>query len=69
VIEQENSGFLVPLIVRRCIMEVEKRGLDIIGEPFLQLFMRFNYEAHFWETVYFYEEINAYLLDSFLRTD
>jgi hypothetical protein len=31
VLENETSGFLVPLIVKRCTDEVEKRGLDIIG--------------------------------------
>ena len=31
VLEQESSGFLVPLLVKRCIQEIEKRGLDIIG--------------------------------------
>ncbi len=31
VLEREDSGFLVPLIVKRCTDEVEKRGLDIIG--------------------------------------
>ena len=31
VVEQENSGFLVPLLVKRCTQEIEKRGLDIIG--------------------------------------
>jgi len=31
VVEQENSGFLVPLLVKRCTTEIEKRGLDIIG--------------------------------------
>lgn len=31
VVEQENSGFLVPLLVKRCTSEIEKRGLDIIG--------------------------------------
>ena len=30
-LERENSGFLVALIVRRSILEIEKRGLDIIG--------------------------------------
>lgn len=28
---RENSGFSVPLIVKRCAEEVEKRGLDIVG--------------------------------------
>jgi hypothetical protein len=31
VLERETSGFAVPLIVKRCTDEVEKRGLDIIG--------------------------------------
>ena len=31
VLEREASGFPVPLIVKRCTDEVEKRGLDIIG--------------------------------------
>ena len=31
VLDQESSGFLVPLIVKRSIEEIEKRGLDIIG--------------------------------------
>lgn len=31
VLERESSGFAVPLIVKRCTDEVEKRGLDIIG--------------------------------------
>ncbi|GIX67762.1 rho GTPase-activating protein 100F [Caerostris extrusa] len=28
---RENSGFSIPLIVKRCAEEVEKRGLDIVG--------------------------------------
>ena len=32
VLERENSGFLVPDLVRRSILEIEKRGLDIIGK-------------------------------------
>ena len=28
---EEHCGFLVPIIVKRCIDEVEQRGLDIIG--------------------------------------
>ena len=28
---EEHCGFLVPIIVKRCIDEVERRGLDIIG--------------------------------------
>ena len=31
VLERETAGFPVPLIVKRCTDEVEKRGLDIIG--------------------------------------
>ena len=31
VLEREASGYSVPLIVKRCTDEVEKRGLDIIG--------------------------------------
>ena len=31
VVDQESSGFLVPLLVKRCVTEIEKRGLDIIG--------------------------------------
>ena len=31
VLERETSGYAVPLIVKRCTDEVEKRGLDIIG--------------------------------------
>lgn len=31
VVIRENSGFSVPLIVKRCAEEVEKRGLDIVG--------------------------------------
>lgn len=31
VLDRETSGFPVPLIVKRGIEEVEKRGLDIIG--------------------------------------
>lgn len=32
VLEREaGSGFLVPAIVKRCIDEVERRGMDIIG--------------------------------------
>jgi len=31
VLERETSGFAVPLLVKRCTDEVEKRGLDIIG--------------------------------------
>ena len=32
MLERENSGFLVPDLVRRSILEIEKRGLDIIGK-------------------------------------
>ena len=31
VLEREQTPYDVPLIVKRCIDEVEKRGLDIIG--------------------------------------
>ena len=31
VVARENSGLSVPLIVKRCVDEVERRGLDIIG--------------------------------------
>lgn len=31
IILRENSGFGVPLIIKRCVEEVEKRGLDIVG--------------------------------------
>ena len=31
VLDRETAGFPVPLIVKRCTDEVEKRGLDIIG--------------------------------------
>lgn len=31
VVIRENSGFSVPLIVKRCAEEVERRGLDIVG--------------------------------------
>ena len=31
VLAREASGFMVPLIVKRCTEEVEQRGLDIIG--------------------------------------
>lgn len=31
VVSRENSGLSVPLIVKRCVDEVERRGLDIIG--------------------------------------
>lgn len=31
VVNRENSGFNIPLILKRCIEEIERRGLDIIG--------------------------------------
>lgn len=31
VLERETSGYLVPVIVKRCVEEIEGRGLDIIG--------------------------------------
>ena len=31
VLEHEATPYQVPLIIKRCIDEVEKRGLDIIG--------------------------------------
>jgi len=31
VINRENSGLNVPLIVKRCIEEIEKRGADLVG--------------------------------------
>ena len=31
ILEREQTCYVVPLIVKRCIDEVEKRGLDIIG--------------------------------------
>lgn len=31
VVNRENSGSNVPLIIKRCIEEVEKRGLDLVG--------------------------------------
>lgn len=31
VVNRENSGSNVPLIVKRCIEEIEKRGLDLVG--------------------------------------
>lgn len=31
VVLRENSGFNVPILIKRCIEEVERRGLDIIG--------------------------------------
>ena len=37
VLETENSGFLVPLLLRRAILEIEKRGLDIIGNCILEI--------------------------------
>lgn len=30
-VTRENSGFNVPIIIKRCIDEIERRGLDIIG--------------------------------------
>ncbi|CAG2109406.1 unnamed protein product, partial [Medioppia subpectinata] len=31
VVNRENSGLNVPLIVKRCVDEIEKRGLDLVG--------------------------------------
>ncbi|KAF0295243.1 Rho GTPase-activating protein 100F [Amphibalanus amphitrite] len=31
VVARENSGLAIPLLVKRCVDEVERRGLDIIG--------------------------------------
>ncbi|TRY75245.1 hypothetical protein TCAL_01671 [Tigriopus californicus] len=31
VLEQEANGYLVPTILKRCVDEIERRGLDIIG--------------------------------------
>lgn len=30
-----STNNLVPIIVRRCVEEIERRGLDIIGKPVL----------------------------------
>lgn len=30
-VSRENSGFNVPIVIKRCIDEIERRGLDIIG--------------------------------------
>ncbi|RWS28310.1 rho GTPase-activating protein 100F-like protein [Leptotrombidium deliense] len=31
VVNRENSGFNVPLIVKRCVEEIERRGIDLVG--------------------------------------
>ncbi|RWS16420.1 rho GTPase-activating protein 100F-like protein [Dinothrombium tinctorium] len=31
VVNRENSGFNVPLLVKRCVEEIERRGLDLVG--------------------------------------
>lgn len=31
VVNRENSGLNVPLIIKRCVEEVEKRGCDLVG--------------------------------------
>lgn len=31
VLARENSGFQVPIIVKRCVEEIEKRGINLVG--------------------------------------
>ncbi|KAM3915126.1 rho GTPase-activating protein SYDE2 isoform 2-T2 [Leptodactylus fuscus] len=31
VVEKENSGLMVPLLMDKCIMEIEKRGCQVVG--------------------------------------
>ncbi|XP_029416148.1 rho GTPase-activating protein SYDE2 isoform X2 [Nannospalax galili] len=31
VVEKENVGLMVPLLIQKCIMEIEKRGCQVIG--------------------------------------
>ncbi|XP_066480310.1 rho GTPase-activating protein SYDE2 isoform X2 [Tiliqua scincoides] len=31
VVEKENVGLMVPLLMRKCIMEIEKRGCQVVG--------------------------------------
>ncbi|XP_018608687.2 rho GTPase-activating protein SYDE2 [Scleropages formosus] len=31
VVEQENTGSLVPLIIKKCISEIERRGCQVVG--------------------------------------
>ena len=32
IVARENQGLSVPLIVKKCVEEVENRGMDLIGE-------------------------------------
>ncbi|XP_065597112.1 rho GTPase-activating protein SYDE2 isoform X3 [Cyrtonyx montezumae] len=31
VVEKENSGLMVPLLIQKCVMEIEKRGCQVVG--------------------------------------
>ncbi|NXI53489.1 SYDE2 protein, partial [Chloroceryle aenea] len=31
VVEKENSGLMVPLLMQKCILEIEKRGCQVVG--------------------------------------
>ncbi|CAI9547379.1 unnamed protein product, partial [Staurois parvus] len=31
VVEKENTGSMVPLLMEKCIMEIEKRGCQVVG--------------------------------------
>ncbi|XP_026914521.2 rho GTPase-activating protein SYDE2 isoform X1 [Acinonyx jubatus] len=31
VVEKENTGLMVPLLIQKCIMEIEKRGCQVVG--------------------------------------
>uniref|UniRef100_G1N9T4 Synapse defective Rho GTPase homolog 2 n=1 Tax=Meleagris gallopavo TaxID=9103 RepID=G1N9T4_MELGA len=31
VVEKENTGLMVPLLIQKCVMEIEKRGCQVVG--------------------------------------
>ncbi|XP_021260695.1 rho GTPase-activating protein SYDE2 [Numida meleagris] len=31
VVEKENAGLMVPLLIQKCVMEIEKRGCQVVG--------------------------------------
>lgn len=42
IVARENQGLSVPLIVKKCVEEVENRGLDLIGKLLLFKYIRIN---------------------------